>query len=143
MKRLLVVIAAACLLVTAVIAGSASGGTTSVVYAPQDCIKPVIEPKKITLTCADSGIRLKKLGWDEWNTAKVKGQGKLLVSNCDPDCVSGDVDRYKAKVTLLNIKNYSCGGQQLAMYRRAHLRFPDRKPPHSKDLRSFQLNCNS
>ena len=142
MNRVLMAGALTCLLGAAALAGPAAGGTTGPVYAPQDCIKPAIEPQKITLTCADSGIRLKKLDWDEWNTPKVKGRGKLLVSDCDPDCVSGDVDRYGARVTLLNIKTYSCDGQQLAMYRRAHLRFPDRKPPNVKDLRSFQLSCN-
>ena len=50
----------------------------------QDCIKPVIEPEKITLTCADSGIRLKKLGWDEWNTAKVKGRASCWSAAATP-----------------------------------------------------------
>jgi hypothetical protein len=143
LTRLLIVTAGACLLGAGLIAAPATGGTSATVYAPKDCTKPKIEPKRITLTCADVGVQLKKLGWDEWNTAKVKGQGKLLVNDCDPNCASGGTDKYKVKVTLLNINNYTCGGRRLAMYRRAHLRFPDEKPPNKDDLKSFQLNCDS
>jgi hypothetical protein len=141
-KRLLIVGASVGLLGSAVIAGPATGGTTDV-YAPKDCTKPVIEPKRITLTCADDGIELKRMRWDEWNAPKVKGKGKVLINDCDPNCAAGDTDKYKVKVTLLNIKRYTCGGRTVQMYRRAHLRFPDEKPPNRNSLRSFQLSCNS
>ena len=143
MKRLLIVGSGVCLLGAALIAGPATGGTTEFVYAPKDCTKPKIEPKRITLTCADDGVQLKRMRWDDWNAPKAKGQGKVLVKDCDPNCAEGGTDKYKVKVTLLNIKNYTCGGRTLKMYRRAHLRFPDEKPPNPKSLRSFQLSCNS
>jgi hypothetical protein len=142
-KRLLIVGSGVCLLGAALIAGPAAGGTTEFVYAPKDCTKPKIEPKRITLTCADDGVQLKRMGWDDWNAPKVKGQGRLLVNDCDPNCAAGDIDKYKVKVTLLNIKRYTCGGRTVQMYRRAHLRFPDEKPPNQNSLRSFQLSCNS
>jgi hypothetical protein len=143
LKRLLIAAAGVCL-VGALIAGPATGGTTgSTVYAPKDCTVPKVEPKRIVLTCADAGILLRSLSWDSWNTAKAKGQGKLFVKDCDPNCAEGGVDKYRAKVTLLNIKNYTCGDQTLPMYRRAHLRFPNKKPPNKNDLRSFQLSCNA
>jgi hypothetical protein len=142
-KRLLIVGTGVCLLGAALVAGPATGGTTETVYAPKDCTKPKVEPKRITLTCADDGVQLKRLSWNDWNAPKVKGKGKLLVNDCDPNCAEGDIDKFKAKVTLLNIKNYTCGGRTVQMYRRAHLRFPDEKPPNPKSLRSFQLSCNS
>jgi hypothetical protein len=142
-KRLLIVGTGVCLLGAALIAGPATGGTTDNVYAPKDCTKPKIEPKRITLTCADDGIQLKGLSWKNWDAPKAKGKGKLLVNDCDPNCAEGDIDRYKAKVTLLNIKSSTCGGRTVQMYRRAHLRFPDEAPPNQNSFRSFQLSCDS
>jgi hypothetical protein len=140
LKRLVIAGVGVCLVGGALIAGSATGQST--VYAPKDCTTPKVEPKRITLTCGDAGTRLKSMGWNSWNTSKVKGQGKLLVEDCDPNCAEGGVDRYKVKATLLNIKNYTCGGQTLPMYRRVHLRFPSKKPPNKGQLKSFPLLCN-
>ena len=81
--------------------------------------------------------------WNRWNTAKAKGKGKVTIQICDPSCAEGPVKNYKVNVTLLNIKNTMCGGQTLPMYRRAHLRYPDKKPPNKNTLRSFQLACSS
>ena len=142
MKRALIAGVGVCLLGSALIAGPASGGTGTV-YAPKDCTTPKVEPKSILLACGDAGIELRKMGWDTWNTAKAKGQGKVFIQNCDPSCAEGGVDKYRVKVTLLNIKNYTCGGQTLPMYGRAHLRYPGKKPPNKNNLRSFQLACNS
>jgi hypothetical protein len=142
LKRLLIVTAATVALGAALVAAPAGAGG-DFVYAPKNCNKPKVEPKRITLACADAGIQLKSLGWNDWNAPKVKGQGKLLVKDCDPNCVSGGVDKYKVKVTLLNVQSYTCGGQTLPTYRRAHLRFPDKKPPNKNDLKSFKLFCNS
>lgn len=140
MKRLLIAMGATGALCAGLIAGPAAGQET--IYAPKDCTKPKVEPNRITLTCADAGAQLKNLGWNTWNTDKVKGRGKLLLKNCDPNCAEGGVDRYKVKVKLLNPKMSTCGGRSLMMYQRAHLRFPDEKPPNKKDLRSFRLFCN-
>jgi hypothetical protein len=141
-KRLLIVGAGVSLLGAALIAGPAAGGTTETVYAPKDCTKPKVEPKRITLTCADDGIQLKGLRWNDWGGDKAKGKGKLLVNDCDPNCAEGDIDRFKAKVTLLNVKQYTCGQRTVQMYRRAHLRFPGDAPPNQNSFRSFQLSCD-
>jgi hypothetical protein len=141
LKRLLTVTAGACVLGAAALAGPAAA--QDFVYAPKDCTTPAIEPKSILLACADAGISLKSMGWDDWNASKVKGQGKILIADCDPDCASGGTDKYKAKVTLLNIKPTVCGGRTVMMYNRAHVRYPGKKPPNKGNLRSFKLACNS
>ena len=141
MKRLLIAGVGVCLLGGALIAGSAPGQST--VYAPKDCTTPKVEPKSILLACGDAGIELKQMRWNRWKTAKAKGKGKVSIQSFDPSCAEGPVNNYKVNVTLLNIKNATCGGQTLPMYRRAHLRYPHKKPPNKNNLRSFQLACNS
>jgi hypothetical protein len=139
LKRFLIAFAGAGIL-TAAIATSAGAG--DFIYAPRDCSKPKIEPKSITLTCGDAQTVLKHLGWDEWNLPKVKGEGQLWVNDCDPNCAAGSIDKFDVKVRLLNPQAYTCGGQTVPMYRRAHIRFKDDAPPHSNRYRSFQLFCD-
>lgn len=141
MKKALIAIAAAGTLALVISASAGAGGT--VVYAPKDCTTPKVEPKRITLACGDDGILLKHMGWNNWNADKAKGQGQLFVNDCDPNCASGSFDKYDAKVTLLNIQMYTCNGQTLPMYRRAHVRFPDTAPPQANSFRSFKLFCNN
>jgi hypothetical protein len=139
LKKGLVTIAAAGVLA---LVGSSAAGAGGVIYAPKDCTKPKVEPRRITLSCADDGIQLKRLGWDEWNQDKVRGQGKLLVNDCDPNCASGTIDRYDVKVRLLNPQTYTCGDQTVTMYRRAHIRFKGEGPPNENRFRSFKLVCD-
>jgi hypothetical protein len=112
------------------------------VYAPRDCTTPKIEPRSITLTCADAGAVLKHLTWSDWGAEQVKGEGQLYLKDCDPNCVSGGVAKYDVKVKVLNIQTYTCAGQTLNMYRRVHIRFKGDAPPHQNSLRSFKLFCN-
>jgi hypothetical protein len=118
-----------------------SAGAQETIYAPRDCTKPKVEPKSITLTCGDAQTVLKRLGWDEWNLPKVKGQGQLWVNDCDPNCAAGSFDKFDVKVRLLNPKPAECGGQTLPMYSRAHIRFKNEAPPHQNRYRSFKLFC--
>jgi hypothetical protein len=141
LKRALIAIAAVS--VVALVVSAPAGAGSELVYAPKDCTTPKVEPKRITLACGDAGILLKHMGWNDWNAEKVSGQGQLYVNDCDPNCAAGSFDKYKAKVRLLNIQTYTCGGETLPMYRRAHVRFPGEAPPHPNNFRSFKLACNS
>jgi hypothetical protein len=143
MKRALV----AGMLLTAVAAvavtGTASAGAgTETVYAPKDCTKPKVQPKSITLACADAGIYLNRLSWENWGEDKVTGAGILRVKTCKPTCVAGPTKSYDANVSLLKPKQTRCGGRTVLMYNRIHLRFPNKKPRNAKDLRSERLFCN-
>jgi hypothetical protein len=139
LKRFLIALAGAGLLSAAI---ATSAGAGDFIYAPRDCSKPKIEPKSITLTCGDAQTVLKHLGWDAWNLPKVKGEGQLWVNDCDPNCAAGSIDKFDVKVRLLNPQTYTCGGQTVPMYRRAHIRFKDEAPPHQNRYRSFQLLCD-
>jgi hypothetical protein len=140
-KRLLIASVSVGLLAAAVAAAPAGAGGGTI-FAPRDCTKPKVEPRSITLTCADAGIVLKHMRWSTWNTPKVKGRGHVYIKSCKPNCAAGGVKKFKVKVTLLNPMPSTCGGRMLRMYRRAHLRFPDRQPKHPRQFRSFQISCN-
>lgn len=141
MKKALIGLAAAGVL--ALGASVPAGAGSGIVYAPKDCTTPKVEPKRITLACADADVVAKHIGWSNWNADKAKGQGQLYINDCDPNCAGGHFDKYDVKVTLLNIQTYTCNGQSLPMYRRAHFRFHGDPPPHANSYRSFKLFCNS
>ena len=140
MKRISIALAGAAII--AAIVAAPTGAQGGPVYAPKDCTTPKIEPKRITLACADAGTALKHLRWNDWNADKVKGQGTLYVKKCKPNCSAGGFAKYPARVTLKNVQMYSCGGQTLPMYRRVHIRFKGKKPAHPQDYRSTKLFCN-
>jgi hypothetical protein len=122
---------------------SAGEGITETVYAPKDCTKPRVEPKQITIACADDGIYLNRLSWEQWGGDKARGAGILRVNTCNPNCAEGPIKSYDANVRLVNPKRTQCGGRSVLMYNRVHLRFPNKKPRGAKDLRSEELFCNS
>ena len=125
------------------LAFSASAGAGGVVYAPKDCTTPKVEPKRIVLACGDADTLLKHLGWSDWNADKVTGHGQFWINDCDPNCSAGSFDKFKVKVSLLNIRTSTCGGMTVPMYQRAHVRFRGKAPDNADQLRSFKLFCNA
>jgi hypothetical protein len=144
LKKALIASLAATALVVA-LAAPASGGINPVglVYAPHDCLTPKMEPHRITLACGDSGILLQKLQWSDWGGEKAKGTGWLAVNDCDPNCAEGTYITYGVKVKLTKIKEKTCGGQLVDLYRHAHLRFIGEVPPHARRLIDWKLLCNA
>jgi len=112
-------------------------------YAPRDCTSPKIEPRSITLTCADSGAVLKHLRWKNWFEPVVKGEGDLYLKDCDPNCAEGGIDRYRVKVKLYDVETVQCVGQTLDMYQKAKLRYLGDAPPNANRLRKFDVECVS
>jgi hypothetical protein len=143
MKKILIASIAAGALVAS-IAGPATAGLVEpvgLVYAPKDCTTPKIEPHRITLACGDSNALLRHMHWDDWNTEKAKGQGELSINNCDPSCADGTFIGYGVKAKLDKIKEKTCGGQRVLLYRHAHLRFIGEVPPHAGNLTDWKLFC--
>ena len=141
MKRVL--IAGVLLTAASAVAATTIASAGQTVYAPKDCTKPKVQPKQITITCADAGIYLQGLNWENWGGDKASGAGTLRVNNCKPTCAEGTTKSYDSNVSLTNPKRTECGGRTVLMYNRIHLRFPNKKPPGAKDLRSEKLSCNA
>ncbi|MDX6581294.1 MAG: hypothetical protein QOI10_478 [Solirubrobacterales bacterium] len=141
MKKALLGIAAAALLAFAP-AVTAGINPIGLVYAPHDCTTPKIEPHRITLACGDSGALLRKAQWSDWGGEKAKGEAFLAINDCDPNCADGHFITYGVKVKLDKIKEKTCGGQLVDLYRHAHLRFIGEVPPHAGNLTDWKLFCN-
>ena len=141
MKRVL--IAGVLLTAASVVAATTMASAGQTVYAPKDCTKPKVQPKGITIACADAGIYLQGLNWENWGGHRSSGAGTLRVNNCKPSCIEGTTKSYDSNVSLTNAKRTECGGRKVLMYNRIHLRFPNKKPPGAKDLRSEKLSCNA
>lgn len=141
MKRVL--IAGVLLTAASAVAATTMASAGQTVYAPKDCTKPKVEPKSITLACADAGTYVNRLSWENWGLDKVTGAGTLRVNNCKPTCVEGSTKSYDANVALLKPKQTRCGNRTVLMYSRIHLRFPNKKPRNAQDLRSEKLSCNA
>jgi hypothetical protein len=144
MKKIVIAAVAAGALAVS-LAPSAIGGIDPVglVYAPHDCTKPKIEPKRIVLACADNNAYLGKMEWKSWGGEKAKGQGWFYENTCDPNCAEGDFVSYGVKAKLKKIKTKQCGGQTVDLYRRAKLRFIGEVPPQAGNLKEWKLFCNA
>jgi len=82
-----------------------------VVFA--DCIKPSVEPKSITIACADAGFVLDDLTWSSWGEDEASGEGTAAVNDCDPSCGEGEVGHFASEVTLSKISD--CDGKPTYM----------------------------
>lgn len=145
MKKILIASIAAGALAVAV-AAPASGGLVEpvgLVYAPHDCTTPKIEPKRIVLACGDNNAYIGKAKWSEWGGEKAKGEAFLYVNDCDPNCAGGHFISYGVKAKLTKIKEKTCGGQLVDLYRHAKLRFIGEVPPHAGNLTDWKLFCNA
>ena len=145
MKKILIAsIAAGAMAVS--LAPAANGGLVEpvgLVYAPHDCTKPKIEPKRIVLACGDANAYVGKVKWSEWGGEKAKGEGWFYLNNCKPNCAEGDFISYGAKVKLKEIEaDATCGGQTVDLYTHAKIRFIGEVPPGTH-LRNWDLECNS
>ncbi len=145
MKKILIASIAAGALAVSVAVPATAGLVEPVglVYAPHDCTTPKIEPKRITLACGDANAYLGKMKWSDWGTEKAKGEGWYYENNCDPDCASGDFISYGAKVKLFKIKEKTCGGQLVDLYRKAKVRFIGEVPPNAQVKQEWKLECNA
>ena len=144
MKKIMIAAVAAGALAVSM-AGPASGGIDPVglVYAPHDCTTPKIEPNRIVLACADNNAYLGKIEWKRWGGEDAKGEGWFYENNCDPNCASGDFISYGMRVKLFKIKEKTCGGQLVDLYRKAKVRFIGEVPPNSPVKQEWKLECNS
>ena len=71
-----------------------------------DCEIPVTKPKSITLTCADGGMVVTDITWDNWSAQGAQGSGIYLENNCEPDCASGTYSKTQVAITLTNLVEF-------------------------------------
>jgi hypothetical protein len=128
-------------LLVSVVAGSASANGSKV-YAPKDCTKPRIRPSRIVISCADFGLFVTINHWNRWGRPKAKGKGDLHANTCRPDCATGKFKEYPVKVRLRKIREKTCGGRRLPLFRRMILRFLGPEPKFASAINQTQLFCD-
>lgn len=132
----LVAAVAAVLAVTEISAGA------SKVYAPKDCTKPRTRPTRLVLFCGDFGAFVRVNHWKQWGRPKAKANGELHAKTCKPSCAESIFKQYPVKVRLRKIREKTCGGRRVPLFRKVILHFPGRKPDEAKRLASTQLFCS-
>lgn len=54
-----------------------------------NCEIPVERPEQIMLTCADGGMIVTNIKWQEWETNGATGSGIYSQNMCEPSCAEG------------------------------------------------------
>ena len=54
-----------------------------------NCEIPVQRPEQIMLTCADGGMIVTNIKWQEWETNGATGSGIYSQNMCEPSCAEG------------------------------------------------------
>lgn len=106
-----------------------------VVFA--DCIKPSVEPKSITIACADAGFVLDDLAWSSWGEDEAAAEGTAVVNNCEPSCGEGDFGRFASEVTLSKISDCDVKPTYMAI----SIDFRDEAPKGYDDPYETTLTC--
>jgi hypothetical protein len=140
MRKALIAALAVALLVPAIFASSAGAGAG--VKAPKDCFKPQNRPNRIVLACADFSLFVNTIHWDKWRSNRAKGTGFLQVNDCNPNCAQGTFSAYPVKIELRRPKQTNCGGDEVNMFRRAHLRYTGAKPENAGAYKRSKLFCD-
>jgi hypothetical protein len=83
--------------------------------------------------------------WRRWGRPVASAKAKTMVATCDPDCVSGPVFRYNARVKVWRIRSCADGdGNVRRFYTRLRLRYrvPEGDPfPAGVQRRTMPIQC--
>jgi hypothetical protein len=130
-----------CFVATGVLAGSSAKQKT---FAPKDCSKPRVKPTRIVLACGDFGLYVRPKHWSLWGHKTARGRGLLRANECNPSssCGPSQFKRYHVRFRLSHVRNKTCGGRQVHLFTKIHLRFDHRKPSYAHRIRDSRLFCN-
>ena len=63
-----------------------------------ECELILQKPSEETTTCADFGIMVRAIHWDQWSQGHAFGTGIYSINDCTPNCADGK--RHEAPVTV-------------------------------------------
>ena len=142
MRRTILASALVATVITALAAAEVSAGASKI-YAPKDCSKPRTRPTRIGIACGDFGLFVTVNHWKQWGRPKAKANGKLHANTCNPDCATGGFKQYPVRVRLRKIREKSCGGRRVPLFRKMILRFPGPKPDYADRIDRTELFCTA
>ena len=71
-----------------------------------DCEIPVQRPEQIMLTCADGGMIVTDIKWQEWESNRATGMGIYSQNMCEPSCAEGKRVNTPVRVKLSELFEY-------------------------------------
>ena len=63
-----------------------------------ECELVVQRPEEMTGNCADFGVLVRKITWDQWSDGRAFGTGIYSENDCEPSCAQGS--RHEMPVTV-------------------------------------------
>lgn len=109
-----------------------------------DCEFPVQRPEQIMLTCADGGMIVTDIKWQEWETNGATGSGIYSQNMCQPSCAEGkrvdtpvrvklsDLFEFKGRNVLRTLDIEAVSGREL----------PNGNTRMSWDISEFAVKMN-
>lgn len=103
------------------------------------CFEPAVEPQRVTVFCADAGVRFTQMRWTSWGAAQTRGRGQAWVNDCIPFCAGGTFHRRPVQATL-DRRRY-CPDRAAYTYTRLRYRLAGRLPPGVRRTVRTSGNC--
>jgi hypothetical protein len=108
-----------------------------------DCTSPPpetlqVEPRSITVACADHGIGAQDLTWSSWTSTEANATGEVWWNDCTPDCANGVFKNYPATISLSDVRP-SPDGPAFTMLTATY----EGAQPNGKPVETFQLELPS
>ena len=109
-----------------------------------DCEFPVQRPEQIMLTCADGGMIVTDIKWQEWESNGATGSGMYSQNMCEPNCAEGkrvdtpvrvklsELFEYKGRNVLRTLDIKATSGREL----------PDGTASFTWDVAEFAVKMN-
>jgi hypothetical protein len=94
------------------------------VFFPGDCQTNSFKPKKVQVFCADGGMSIAAIKYASYGSKSAVGSGVATVNDCDPDCASGNFEKYRADIRLSRVRQ--CG--DVPQFTRLRVTFPEGAP---------------
>ena len=69
-----------------------------------DCGMMQSKPQSLTIYCADAGIGVAKISWQNWGGSTTDGTAIYYANNCEPNCAAGKVFQKKVSLRLFNLE---------------------------------------
>jgi hypothetical protein len=74
------------------------------IYFPGHCAEGEYRPRTVIVACGDANFRLANVTWKGWNHAVATGRAVARVNICEPDCASGHVASFRARVRAYRVR---------------------------------------
>jgi len=106
--------------------------------------KPLVQPERVTLTCADGNFSIENMRWTGWGESFAAGMGAGKINDCEPSCVGGHFHTYP--MLLIATGRQTCPNGQPAYEKVTYAfvgrsAFPPNAPATTDPTRQFRCRA--